>query len=249
MFKKQLSRLLLIYLLGIAFSSTAHATSIDYTYTFSLALESGNAYNLDTDAYATVAFTIDSTSGNTSAAGLSMHYLAIDPSFTMSLEIGDYISSPTYTYGVTDDPSSATGFYPAVTLNTSDWSINTIDFTITDEVLGNLVVLTIEAEDTGGGSSGTPELTAGSVALSVLDPDGDGNYTIPTDSGGNITLTETASGELALANSGGAPIAAIDFSDTTGTAWTTTIPEPATFTLFGLGLFGWAWVNRRRALE
>ena len=32
-----------------------------------------------------------------------------------------------------------------------------------------------------------------------------------------------------------------------GGNWSTTIiPEPATFILFGLGLFGWTWLNRRK---
>ena len=185
-------------------------------------LEYSNALTLN-GSDATVSFRIDTTQGFSNGT-LSMHNGlvgndAYDSLFTISLKIG---GTPYY-----DDAFSWTAAYPSVTLNESDWSINAVDYWVT--VGADVFVF---ETTTGGTTVTTVAFSAldtnnnGVIESSDLDSDGDGNI----DSGINFS---------------------IDNGPTSPTGdWTTSeVPEPATLSLFGLGLFGWAWVIRRRSLK
>nr|WP_320193487.1 PEP-CTERM sorting domain-containing protein [uncultured Desulfobacter sp.] len=192
-------------------------------------LEYSNALTLN-GSDATVLFTIDTTQGT--ATDPSMHngldavvngYNAYDSVFTISVTIG----GTTYS----NDFFSWTSAYPSVTVN-SDLSINAIDFWVSD----GTDVFVIETAVTGTTLSALAYSDFdrngnGTVDSSDFDMDNDGD--IDSDAIGSIIQNESWAS------------ATIDQGD-----WTTSeVPEPATLSLFGLGLFGWAWVIRRRSLK
>ena len=252
MLSKKIVQLLLILLLAVAFTGTAHATIIDYTYSFALDLNSSNPYGLDSeDTTATISFTIDSSQGYKDS-GLSMHYFASDDVFTMSLVISD--GTKTYTYNTTDDLDYSSGYYPAATLNTSDWSINTIDFTIDDDLLSTIIVIKAEEEEsTGEDSIGATALdydwddvADNEKVIAVVNEDGKVELkTVTLDDNGEIITDDE--GEPIMEALTSTQFGKSDLSE--GTSETSTIPEPATFFLYGVGLFGLAWHNRRRSFK
>lgn len=216
---KKIGRLFLAVFLVTAVACTANATILEYS----------NSFNLN-GSNATISFTIDTDQGTNSDP--SMHngldavdvvsgLNAYDSWFTISLEI----DGTTYS----DDVFSWTSAYPSVTVNTSDWSINSIDYWVSS----GTNVFVIESTNTG--------TALNAVAYSELDLDNDGVIEINEIDGDNDGDIDAAIANIIQTNSWAN--ATIDSGE-----WTTSqIPEPATFSLFGLGLFGWAWVMRRRS--
>ncbi|WP_020588083.1 PEP-CTERM sorting domain-containing protein [Desulfobacter curvatus] len=226
MLSKKISQFFLAIFFVTSLACTANATTIDYS----------NSFSLSDGSDATILFTIDTDQGTDSYP--SMHngldaivtgYNAYDSLFTISLTVDGTPYS--------DDAFSWTEGYPLVTLN-SDGSVNAIEYWVTTGTNGTLYVI----EST----SGTPTLTAISNTnnYSGLDSNGDGVI----DEDGYNDLGSDGITNLIVANA--------DTSVTIAGTWATSaewpvseIPEPATFTLFGLGLFGLAWFSRRRSLK
>ena len=222
MLSKKISLLFLSLFLVAALACTANANILEYS----------NSFNLLDGTVSTILFTIDDTQGT--IANPSMHnglntsvggFNAYDSEFTISLEIG----GTTYS----DDVFSWTDGYPLVTLN-DDGSVNAIDYWVTTGSNGILYII---------------ESTSGSPILTTVN-----DYSI-LDNNNNGVIEENeynAFDANAIAEIIGDNPSVIIDSGTwkTKVEWPVSeIPEPATFILFGLGLFGWAWANRRRVLK
>ncbi len=198
MLKKRVARLFLSLMLVLLFGGIANADTMALEYSFTLDVTGTNPYGLNDGDLATIVVTVDTDQGDKSTAGYSMHSAADDSEFSITLNLNGT------EYTEVDDGwwSSSSGAYPLVTFNTaadiSDWTVNTIDFGITDTDLNSSIYISyagLTAQDTSASSSWSIVSTSGSTN---------------------------------------------DWS---------AIPEPATFTLFGLGLFGLAWGGRRRSFE
>lgn len=227
---KKLIKLLFLFLFTLVLSGTANASMIEYTYSYTLdASGLDDSYGLNDTETVGIEFIIDTDQGYTDS-GLSMHTPGNDSEFTMSLSLNSYL------YDGDDDLYSAN--YPVVTLNASDGSVNTIDYIIYAPELESLFI--IEAATIGGPTT----MTAGFYDNYDINNDGvlsdeeiQAIISALDDKNNSVTdiVSEWGISTIETGSNG-------DWS-------TNTIPEPATFSLFGLGLLGWAWFSRRKSLE
>lgn len=178
------------FLLGILFtailSSTANATTMDYSFSFALSTVGENPYGLENNDIVTVSgqYNPESTLGTGYRDGLfSMHSEASDGVFTFSLDLNDKFYYAADDVGIKLTDPADDDQWPVVTFRISDWSIEAIDFETYDGNGSYLSKITIGV-DTG---TGTIALTVASLKANSGAP----NWSItgtPVPEPGTLTL-------------------------------------------------------------
>lgn len=134
---RQINRLFLVFLLlTLPLAGIAAASILDYSFDIDFTVTASNPYGMALgNNTAHMDIRIDSSNGNKTAVPYSMHNIGNDNVFSLDLIFGGV------TYNETNDKS--TPGWPIVTFNTSDWTINLLEFALEDSAKGSWIMVRV----------------------------------------------------------------------------------------------------------